>query len=417
MILHCFSMPDRLDECLEHGWWISFAGNVTYPKAQDLAEAAERVPLDRLLVETDAPYLTPQAGAQGAQPAGLRRPHRPLRRRAPRHRLRGARGGGRGQRGPAAGLVSELPAQPSLRRMRQFGIRPNRELGQNFLIDSNILDVIAPRRRAGPDDVVLEVGGGLGVLSEYLAERDRARARGRGRPPARAAAARRARPAPERHPAPRRRGQARPRRARPGADQGRRQPAVRRRGDRDPAHDRAAARARRPGWRWCRRRSASGSRRARHARLRRAVGARPARVRREGAPARSRGPCSTRSRTSTPCSSASCARGPAPEPAPARARPAGLRASPQGAGRSVALAGGDRDARARRARGDRPPADARAETLAPDEWRELHGRLADEAALPRPRQGQPVAATSARRAPTACTRSSRSSSRCRSPTS
>jgi TatD DNase family protein len=61
VILHCFSMPDRLDECLERGWWISFAGNVTYPKAQDLAEAAQRVPLDRLLVETDAPYLTPQA--------------------------------------------------------------------------------------------------------------------------------------------------------------------------------------------------------------------------------------------------------------------------------------------------------------------------------------------------------------------
>jgi TatD DNase family protein len=60
VILHCFSMPDRLDECVEQGWWISFAGNVTYPKAQDLAAAAERVPADRLLVETDAPYLTPQ---------------------------------------------------------------------------------------------------------------------------------------------------------------------------------------------------------------------------------------------------------------------------------------------------------------------------------------------------------------------
>jgi TatD DNase family protein len=60
VILHCFSMPDRIDECLEHGWWISFAGNVTYPKAHDLARAADRVPLERLLVETDAPYLTPQ---------------------------------------------------------------------------------------------------------------------------------------------------------------------------------------------------------------------------------------------------------------------------------------------------------------------------------------------------------------------
>ena len=61
VILHCFSMPGRLEECLERGWWISFAGNVTYPRAADLAEAAERVPLERLLVETDAPYLTPQA--------------------------------------------------------------------------------------------------------------------------------------------------------------------------------------------------------------------------------------------------------------------------------------------------------------------------------------------------------------------
>ena len=60
VIMHCFSMPDRLEECLAEGWWISFAGNVTYPKATDLAGAAERVPEDRILVETDAPYLTPQ---------------------------------------------------------------------------------------------------------------------------------------------------------------------------------------------------------------------------------------------------------------------------------------------------------------------------------------------------------------------
>jgi len=60
VILHCFSMPTRLEECLDHGWWISFAGNVTYPKATDLQEAAAKTPLERLLVETDAPYLTPQ---------------------------------------------------------------------------------------------------------------------------------------------------------------------------------------------------------------------------------------------------------------------------------------------------------------------------------------------------------------------
>src|SRR5439155_19739168 len=60
VVLHCFSMPDRLDECLAAGYWISFAGNVTFPKAVDLARAAARVPLDRLLVETDAPYLAPR---------------------------------------------------------------------------------------------------------------------------------------------------------------------------------------------------------------------------------------------------------------------------------------------------------------------------------------------------------------------
>lgn len=70
VILHCFSMPERLDECLQRGWWISFAGNVTYPSAGDLAAAAQRVPDDRLLVETDAPYLTPQpVRKQRNQPA------------------------------------------------------------------------------------------------------------------------------------------------------------------------------------------------------------------------------------------------------------------------------------------------------------------------------------------------------------
>lgn len=55
--------------------------------------------------------------------------------------------------------------------MRAFGIRPNRELGQNFLIDSNILDVIERAAELESGDVVLEIGGGLGVLSEHLARR------------------------------------------------------------------------------------------------------------------------------------------------------------------------------------------------------------------------------------------------------
>jgi 16S rRNA (adenine1518-N6/adenine1519-N6)-dimethyltransferase len=55
--------------------------------------------------------------------------------------------------------------------MRDFGVRPKRDLGQNFLIDSNILGVIEREAQLLADDGVLEIGGGLGVLSEYLAPR------------------------------------------------------------------------------------------------------------------------------------------------------------------------------------------------------------------------------------------------------
>lgn len=63
------------------------------------------------------------------------------------------------------------PRQASLRRLRQFDVRPNRELGQNFLIDDNILRLIGRLAELDERDVVLEVGGGLGVLSEFLAAR------------------------------------------------------------------------------------------------------------------------------------------------------------------------------------------------------------------------------------------------------
>jgi 16S rRNA (adenine1518-N6/adenine1519-N6)-dimethyltransferase len=66
-----------------------------------------------------------------------------------------------------------VPVQPSLRRLKAFGVRPDRELGQSFLIDSNILGVIGRAAECSSEDVVLEIGGGLGVLSEYLAERVR----------------------------------------------------------------------------------------------------------------------------------------------------------------------------------------------------------------------------------------------------
>lgn len=60
VVLHCFSAPGRLEECVEHGYLCSFAGNVTYPKAVELQAAARDVPAELLLVETDAPYLAPQ---------------------------------------------------------------------------------------------------------------------------------------------------------------------------------------------------------------------------------------------------------------------------------------------------------------------------------------------------------------------
>jgi TatD DNase family protein len=60
VILHCFSSPGLLAAALEHGWYVSFAGNVTYPKAEELRAAAAEVPDDRILAETDTPYLAPQ---------------------------------------------------------------------------------------------------------------------------------------------------------------------------------------------------------------------------------------------------------------------------------------------------------------------------------------------------------------------
>ena len=61
VVLHCFSSPHLLEPALERGWYVSFAGNASFPKAVDLRLAAREVPADRILAETDAPYLAPQA--------------------------------------------------------------------------------------------------------------------------------------------------------------------------------------------------------------------------------------------------------------------------------------------------------------------------------------------------------------------
>ena len=65
--------------------------------------------------------------------------------------------------------ATEGPVAAAFGRMRESGITPNRELGQNFLVDANLLGVVSREAEAGADDVVLEVGGGLGILSEHLA--------------------------------------------------------------------------------------------------------------------------------------------------------------------------------------------------------------------------------------------------------
>ncbi len=60
VVLHCFSSPRMLPAALARGWYVSFAGNATFPKAVDLRLAATQVPADRILAETDSPYLAPQ---------------------------------------------------------------------------------------------------------------------------------------------------------------------------------------------------------------------------------------------------------------------------------------------------------------------------------------------------------------------
>ena len=241
VILHCFSMPDRLDECLAEGWWISFAGNVTYPKATDLAAAAERVPDDRLLVETDAPYLTPQAvRKERNQPAFVTHTARfvaerrgvayeELERRRRAQRCRRCSGGDAGE--PAATPAEPAPHAP-VRRAPQA--RPRPEL---------------PHR--------LEHPRGDRAGGRARARRRRARDRRRPRRAQRAPRAERAAHVHvvevDRALVPALRGRARRRtrtrrctsptrstldlrRPRTRADEGRRQPAVRHRGQRDPAH-------------------------------------------------------------------------------------------------------------------------------------------------------------------------------------
>jgi TatD DNase family protein len=73
VILHCFSEPELLEPAVDRGYYVSFAGNVTFPRSSDLRDAAAAVPSERLLVETDAPYLAPQpVRGRRNEPANVR---------------------------------------------------------------------------------------------------------------------------------------------------------------------------------------------------------------------------------------------------------------------------------------------------------------------------------------------------------
>jgi TatD DNase family protein len=104
VVLHCFGSVGRLDDALERDYYVSFAGNACYPKASDLREAARRVPSDRILAETDAPYLAPPPHrGRPNQPAYVMRTLEVL----------------AGERGVAAG---ELEAQIEANAARVFGL-------------------------------------------------------------------------------------------------------------------------------------------------------------------------------------------------------------------------------------------------------------------------------------------------------
>ena len=155
VVLHCFSSPRSARRRAGHGWYVSFAGNVTYKNAYDLRDCARRVPADRLLVETDSPYLAPQAVRGRRNEPALRRPHLrlPFRPRAAR----------------TCAHARRRERKPRVRARMRLVAR--KDLGQHFLVDENILRVIERLAELAPADVVLEIGPGLGVLTRFLAER------------------------------------------------------------------------------------------------------------------------------------------------------------------------------------------------------------------------------------------------------
>ena len=168
-MLHCFSSVDRLDEALERGYSCSFAGNVAYPKAERPARGrrgASRRPhpgRDRRALPG------PAAAPRPPEPARLCDAHAGRAGRRARCRAGRARSADRRERDPRLRPVSG--AQVSLARMREFGIAPTATSASTSWSTTTCSRSPAGCCRSSADDVVLEVGAGLGVLTAWLARR------------------------------------------------------------------------------------------------------------------------------------------------------------------------------------------------------------------------------------------------------
>ena len=309
--MHCFSMPEQLDECLERGYCDLVRRQRHLPERRASSRRAARAGARGAAAGRDRRALPDAAGGpQAPQPAGLRGPHG----RASSRELRGVRRGaarrGGGARTPRACSAGHERRGGRARASRacgacaRFGVRPDRDLGQNFLIDSNILGVIgrAAELRAGgrrardrrrPRRALASTSPSASPTCTWSRSTS-ACARRCSTPPRAHANVTRA--------LGRRDERSTSRALEPAPDEGRREPALRdRRGRRCCARSRSCPAVRAVGGDGPARGGRAAGRRARQRRLRHAVGARPARLRGARSCGRSRAPSSSPCRTSTRC--------------------------------------------------------------------------------------------------------------------